>query len=137
MVTRNKIQLFIGGVIIIIVLADLFAGKFMLSQGIPAGDSYLNTYQLLREKYDAINGNVESARKLIWFYGDYKNQPQKSIKWEEVAARLGDKNSQYRYGKRLHAAGKENLGIFWLKIASENGDENAIVLLNSISENAY
>ena len=111
MVIKKKLLSVFIVFLLAVIFIDIFAGRFMLWQGIPAGDSYLNTYQLLTAKYDANNGDLQAVKRLIWFYGNYKNDQIEVGKWEKKAAALGDKDYQYKLGIQKLEIGNAEEGI--------------------------
>lgn len=132
MAIKRKLLLTVLVFVFAVIFVDIFAGRFMLWQGIPSGDAYLNTYQLLIARYDAENNDLLAVKKLIWFYGNYKNDQVELSKWEKKAAILGDQNYQYKIGMHELEIGNKVQGMDWIKKAAEQGQQNALSVLNKM-----
>ncbi len=130
MVNKKKTFLLLITAILLLVGVDVFTGRIMSWQGIPAGEEYLNTYELITLRHEVSRGDAQAAKKLMWFYDGFKNDRKKYYEWEKKAAELGDTDSQYTYGSRLFVQGNKKEGIVWLKKAASKGSDKAKVFLN-------
>ena len=87
-------------------------------------------------KKDALLGSEEAAFKLFEFYEFYKNDSEKSFYWVRIAAENGHAISQHYYSYFLLKKGTKEFrlrAIYWAKKSYENGNKDALDLLNEIN----
>jgi TPR repeat protein len=75
---------------------------------------------------EAMRGNSEVALKLAQYYRYSINDEKEAYKWELIGAENGNIISQHNTAYDLLYHNKNDLrGIYWLRIAAENGDQAA------------
>ena len=86
----------------------------------------------------ALRGGKKEAYRLYEYYQDYKKDETEAAYWLRIGAQNKDSDCQYEYGKYL--LGKDDeyskiRGSFWIRKASNNGNEEAKKTLKEIGEN--
>ncbi len=121
----------------------------LASSNIYASESDLIPIELQDIKSQALNGNIEAQVKLGDFFLDGRDSdipysiPTEllhSIKWYELAAKQGDKPTQFKVGflALLHASTNDDdsmmeKSLYWLAVSNARGIEKAEELYLEVS----
>ena len=89
--------------------------------------------QILQD--EALDGSPEAALRLYFYHKDVSLNPEKSFYWGRLSAQSGDPVGQYEFGVLLSRdvdPRNRRRARFWLKKATQNGNEQAEYFLKSL-----
>ena len=88
----------------------------------------LTAEQVDQLSLDALDGSIESARKLYLYYSMINANREREIYWATIAAENGGVSDQYNLGYILSNdpdLGNQRRSIFWLKKSAKAGHDIA------------